>query len=254
MVLVVMALVSCRSSREMIFLNDMYNGEVLDLISGNITEHLIKPGDILYVTIKSINPELNAIFNPGEGATGTGYTEYQKFTTPSGAYLYGFEVTSEGNLVLPSLGKIPVAGLTQSKIEEQVQKRADLLLKEALVKVKLLNYKVTVLGEVRSPGIYYNYNNTFTVLDALAMANGNTDYATIKNVKVIRPGADGNTAYLLDLSSKDIYFSEGFYLEPNDYIFVHPDKYKTLQLNSQAYSLLMSSVSVLIAVLAFVLK
>jgi polysaccharide export outer membrane protein len=120
--------------------------------------------------------------------------------------------------------------------------------------VKLLNFKVTVLGEVRTPGVQYNYNNTFTVLDAIAQANGNTDFATIKRVKVVRPGEKSNTTYMLDLSSKDIYQSDAFYLQPNDYIFVEPDKYKNFQLNSQAWSMGISSISMLLAVLAFARK
>jgi polysaccharide export outer membrane protein len=102
--------------------------------------------------------------------------------------------------------------------------------------------------------VYYNYNNTFTVLEAMAMANGNTDFASIKNVMVVRPGVDGNTSYMLDLSSKNIYMNEAFYLHPNDYVFVQPDKHKNLQLNSQAYSLVLSSVSLMLAVLGFVLR
>jgi len=179
---------------------------------------------------------------------------YQKFTTPQGAYLYGFEVKTTGDVSLPVMGNIQVAGLPQQKIEDLIQQKADVYLKEAQVKVKLLNFKVTVLGEVRAPGVYYNYNNTFTVLEALAEANGNTDFATIKKVMVVRPGVDGNTSYMLDLSSKDIYLHEAFYLHPNDYVFVQPDRHKNLQLNSQAYSMVLSSISMLLAVLAFAIK
>ncbi len=144
--------------------------------------------------------------------------------------------------------------MPQQKIEELVQQRADSMLKDAIVKVKLLNFKVTVMGEVRTPGVYYNYNNTFTVLDAIALANGNTDYASISKVKVIRPGADGNTSYMLDLTDKQIYLSDAFYLHPNDYVFVQPDKHKNIQLNSQVWSMGLSSVSILIAILALALK
>lgn len=251
---ILLGLISCRSSKELIFLSNMANEQKAERLPENITEHLIKPGDVLYISIKSINPEVNAIFNPEEGTGNMSSQSYQKFTTPSGAYLYGFEVGINGELSLPILGKIQVTGLPQQKIEELVQQKADIYLKDAMVKVKLLNFKVTVLGEVRVPGVYYNYNNTFTVLEALALASGNTDFASIKKVMVVRPGIDGNTSYMLDLSSKDMYLSKAFYLQPNDYVFVQPDKHKNLQLNSQAYSMLLSSVSLMIAVLSFVLK
>ena len=85
------------------------------------------------------------------------------------------------------------------------------------------------------------------------MANGNTDYATIQKVMVIRDFPEGKKTFMLDLSSKNVYLSEGFYLQPDDYVMVQPDKHKNLQLNSQAYSLVLSSLSVLIAVLGFVI-
>ena len=252
--LTLVTMYSCRSSQELIYLSDAANNEIISRLPAKTTEHILKTGDILYVSIKSMNPEVNMLFNPEsnmETATGQGY---QKFTTPSGAYLYGFEIDAEGNIKLPMMGKINVEGVSISTIESVVQKKADEFLKDAIVKVKLLNFKVTVLGEVRSPGIYYNYNNTMTVIDALAQANGNTDFAAIKRVMVVRPFPEGNKSYMLDMTSKNIYLSEAFYLHPNDYVMVQPDKYKNFQLNSQAYSLIFSSLSMLLAVLGFVLK
>jgi len=249
--MLVVALSSCRSSKDLIYLKDAVNDEI---IQGLPADYILKSGDILYVSIKSMNAEVNALFNPEsnmEAATGQGY---MKYTTPSGAYLYGFEVSPEGQIKLPMLGKIKVAEVPLSKVESVVQKKADEFLNDAIVKVKLLNFKITVAGEVKNPGAYYNYNNSITVLEALALANGNTDFASIKKVMVVRPVPEGKKTYLLDLSSKDTYLSDAFYLQPNDYVIVQPDKHKNFQLNSQAYSLIFSSLSVLIAVLGFVIK
>ena len=242
----------CRSSEELIYLKDVTQEEWMKGLPEDQTAYVIKEGDILYVTVKSMNPEVNLLFNPEEG-TQSGYG-YQKFTTPAGAYLYGFEVDVNGNLNLPVLGSIPVKGHLQEEIQQIVQERADLYLKDAKVKVKLLNYKVTVLGEVRSPGVYYNYNNDFTVLEAIAMANGNTDYASIKRVMVMRPEANGKRTYLLDLSSKEIFQSPAFHLHPNDYVFVEPDRHKNFQLNSQAISVFFSSLSMTLAVIGLIIR
>jgi polysaccharide export outer membrane protein len=251
LILSLAVLFSCRSSKDLIYLKDAANNGI---INGLPTEYILKTGDILYVSIKSMNPEVNILFNPEsnmETNTGQGY---QKYTTPSGAYLYGFEVDTEGNIKLPMLGKIKVSGVLISQVEAVVQKKADEFLKDAIVKVKLLNFKVTVTGEVRNPGTYYNYNNSITVIEALALANGNTDFASINKVMVIRIFSNGNKSYILDLSTKNCYLSEAFYLQPNDYVIVQPDKYKNFQLNSQAYSLIFSSLSILLAVMGFVLK
>lgn len=251
LIILLTGLFSCRSSKDLIYMNDAANYETIKDLS---TAYILKAGDILYVSIKSISPEVNTLFNPESnmesGNMGQGY---MKYTTPSGAYLYGFELDTNGNITLPMLGKVNVIGVTVSQAESIVQKKADEFLKEAIVKVKLLNFKVTVAGEVRNPGVYYNYNNSINVLEVLALASGNTDFATIKKVMIVRAVPDGKKTFMLDLSSKEAYQSEGFYLQPDDYVMVQPDKYKNFQLNSQAYSLVLSSLSVLIAVLGFVI-
>ena len=95
--------------------------------------------------------------------------------------------------------------------------------------------------------------NPLNLIVEIAMARGNTDYVTIKDVMVVRPSAEGNKTFMLDLTSKDVYASEAFYLHPNDNIIVRPDKHKNTELNSQAYSLFLSSTSVLVTVLGFLL-
>lgn len=254
LLLSIFTLFSCRSSKELIYMQDVVTNQTIKALADTVTEYVIKPGDNLYVSIKSMNAEVNALFNPESNMEGQSSNSYQKYTTPQGAYLYGFEVNEKGCITLPILGDIPVAGQKQSNIESLVQEMADKYMKEAIVKVKLLNYKVTVMGEVKNPGVYYNYNNNFTILEALAMANGNTDFASIKNVMVIRPQPDGKKAMIMDLSLKNSWLSEGFYLHPNDYVFVEPDRHKNLQLNSQGYSMVISSFSMLLAVLGFILK
>ncbi len=247
-----LSLFSCRSSKELIFMKDMENNQTINRLADTLTEYLIKPGDILYVSIKSMNAEVNALYNPESNMEASRGNTYQKFQTPQGAYLYGYEVNEDGDLALPMLGKVAVAGYPHSDVERIVQQQVDKYLKEAIVKVKLLNYKVTILGEVKRPGVYYNYNNNFTVFEALAMANGNTDYASITNVKIIRPQPGGEKAMVLDLSAADAWMNKGFYLHPNDYVFVEPDKHKNFQLNAQAYSMVIASASLLLAVLGLV--
>lgn len=249
LLLIIIAFSSCRSSKELIYQKDILTNQMIESLADTVTEYIVKPGDILYVSIKSISTEVNALFNPESNMEQSSYNSYQKFSTQQGAYLYGYEIGADGAINLPILGKVYVAGYPQSEVEAIVQQQADEYLKEGIVKVKLLNYKVTVLGEVNNPGVYYNYSNNFTILEALAMASGNTNYATITDVVVIRPQPEGEKAMVLDLSSSEAWLQEGFYLHPNDYIVVKPDKSKNLQLNSQAYSMVVSSLSLLVALL-----
>ena len=166
---------SCRSSKDLIYLKDAENDQI---IHAGAKEYKLKTGDILYVSIKSTNPEVNVLFNPETNMEINSMGQsYSKYTTPSGSYLYGFELDMDGNINLPMLGKIQVSGVTLTEAQSVVQKKADEFLKDAIVKVKLLNFKITIAGEVRNPNVYYNYNNSITILEALAMAFGNTDFA-----------------------------------------------------------------------------
>ncbi len=252
-IILLLSIVSCRSSQELTYLKDVSPNDIIKGLPIQTTEHVLESGDILYVSIKSTNADVNQLYNPESQMETNSGQSYQKFTTPSGAYLYGFEVDKQGELKLPMLGRIKVNGQTQTGAEQIIQKKADETLTDAIVKVKLLNFKITVMGEVRNPGVYYNYNNSINLIEALAMASGNTDFATIKDVMVVRPTSEGNKTYNLDLTSKSIYLSEAFYLHPNDNIIVRPDKHKNTQLNSQAYSLFLSTTSVLVTVLGFLL-
>lgn len=250
-ILLTALLSSCRNSKQLIYFKDTMDNEKVTSLQEDATTYKIKEGDILYVSIKSLDPEINVLFNPESYMEGANITnQFQKYTTPQGAYLYGYEIDNNGAVNLPILGAVPVAGLTQKEAEKTIQQYANKYIKDAIVKAKLLNYRITVLGEVQRPGIYYNYNNSITVLEAVALANGNNDFANISKVVVIRPTADGEEIMKLDLTKKDAFMSKGFYLYPNDYVFVEPAKNKTLQMNSMAFSLLFSTVSMALAIIA----
>ncbi|MFA8434742.1 MAG: polysaccharide biosynthesis/export family protein [Marinifilaceae bacterium] len=242
---------SCRSSRNLVYLKDIKGHELQRGLPVAIPEYLIKTNDNLYVNIQSLNPEVNKLFNPSQGIGFESGTQ-QMYGQLSGQYLNGYHVNAEGDIKLPVLGNISVAGLSIPVAQERIQAKADEYLKEATVKLKLLSYKVTVMGEVSSPGVYYNYNNSLTVLEAISMANGITDYARIKKVLVMRPTDKGSETFRIDLSSKNLLASEAFFLLPNDVVYVEPHRHKNTQLNSSIYSLLLSAITTVILVLDYV--
>ncbi len=241
---------SCESSKQMIIMRDMQVGKIIHQLPLKETEHILKTGDLLYVNIQTMNPELNILLNPQSGAGSVNNT-VQQYGNPTSAYLNGYEIDSAGYIDLPVLGKVKVGGIPLPQVQAVVQKRADKFLKNPVVNVKMLNFKVTVLGEVNRQGVYYNSENSLTILQAIALAGGSTNTSSIRNVIVIRSFPDGDKAYKLNLLSSKSYNSPGFYLQPNDYVIVHPNKNKNLQLNSQAFSLFFSSISILISVLLF---
>ena len=245
-------LTSCRTSRDIELMKNLTAGDTINESINTQSDYLVKPGDILYISIKSINSEVNALFNPESNMDTQGgnssYSSVQRFSTPQGSYLYGYEINQHGKINLPILGLISVAGYDQDQLQEIIQEKADFYVKDAVVKVKLLSFRVTLLGEVRSPGIYYNYSNKFTILDAIAMANGHNDFANIREVLVIRKTENTNNSFRINLQDKNSWNSEAFYMHPNDYVIVKPLKNKNISLNSQGFSMFISSLSMLLAI------
>ena len=102
-ILLVITLFSCRSTQELVYLNDVKSNETIKGLSQQVTDHILGTGDVLYVSIKSTNNDVNMLYNPESTMeVNSGYS-YQKFTTPSGAYLYGFEIDKSGDVKLPML-------------------------------------------------------------------------------------------------------------------------------------------------------
>jgi len=230
-----------------VYLNNTNDQEFLDGLPGPFSEYKIKVNDNLFVDIQSLSPEVNAIFNPSQGI-GVQSGVQQNYGQVSGQYLNGFQVDQYGNINLPIIGKIMLDGQSLNEARNLIQQRTDEYIKEATVKVKLLSFKITVMGEVKNPGVYYNYNNHMTVLEGISMASGVTDYGRIKKVLVLRPSEKGSKTYRLDLTDKKFLSSEAFFLQPNDVVYVEPDKYKNVKLNSPMFSLFLSTISTLILV------
>ncbi|MBI9057186.1 MAG: polysaccharide export protein [Labilibaculum sp.] len=250
--IIVMSIISCRSKKELVYLQDV-EAEILAPEYGTkIPDYRIRTNDNLFVSIKSLNPEVNQLYNPAQ-STGGQQGSQQLYSQQSDQYLNGYLVDSKGNISLPILGSVGIAGLTQAEAQSKVQERANEYLKDASVRVKLLNYKVSVMGEVTTPGVYYNYNSSLTVLEAISMANGITDYAKINRVLVMRTTEDRSQTYRLDLTKKNFLKSEAFFLQPNDVVYVEPHKIKNTNMNSAIYSLLLSTVSTAVLITSLII-
>ncbi|WP_171594567.1 polysaccharide biosynthesis/export family protein [Marinifilum caeruleilacunae] len=250
--IIVMGLISCRSNQDLVYMQDV-DAEVLapEFVT-KVPEYLIKTNDNLYVSIKSMNPEINQLYNPAQsiGQQGT----QNLYSQLPDQYLNGYQVDSNGNISLPIIGNVGVAGLSQRQAQDKVQEHADEYLKDASVKVKLLNFRVTVMGEVATPGVYYNYNKSLSILEAISMANGITDHAKINRVLVVRTTDKESKTYRIDLTNKNFLKSEAFFLQPNDVVYVEPHKIKNTDMNSNVYSLLLSTVSTAVLITSLIIS
>lgn len=232
---------------------DLKNNMNLYDVPEDIPEYIIKPFDNLYLNILTLDAEVNSLFNP-TGGTGYGSGTQQMYGDRTSQYINGYMVDEDGTITIPIVGKVSVAGLNLSEARERITERAEEYLVEPNVKVKVLNFKVNVTGEVIQPGIYYNYEGNLNIIDAISMARGITNYADIKNVLVIRHNEDVTKTFNLDFSNKSIYTSDAFYLQPDDIIYIKPNKFKGRQENNTIYSLMLSTFSTILVATSIILN
>ncbi|MDD4755011.1 MAG: polysaccharide biosynthesis/export family protein [Prolixibacteraceae bacterium] len=240
---------SCRSSKDLTMFQDLQNNVSLSNVPGKAPEYIIKPFDNLYLNVLTLDPEVNALFNPTMGGNSFGSGTQQMYGDRPSQYINGYMVQADGTINLPILGQIEVAGLNLVEARLGIMERAEEYLKEPNVKVKVLNFKVNVTGEVRNPGIYYNYEGNLNVIDAISMANGITDFADLKNVLVIRHNENSTETFNIDFTDRSVYLSGAFYLQPDDVIYIKPNKFKGSRDNNTIFSLILSTFSTLATIL-----
>ena len=237
---------SCASTKSITYLADLQNDSLQVNSPTAPPDNLLKIGSNLYVNIQTTSEETNKLFNPTSSSQSG---SSQLFESPSSQYIYGYTIDKEGAITLPVLGKIELAGLSQNEAQSKVQLLANKYLKEATVKLKLLNFKITLMGEVKAPGVYYNYNDDMTVFEAASMAGGFTDMAQLDQVLVMRKTKEGTKSYRLDMTNKSVLYHKAYYLQPNDVVYAQPTNVKTLNLNLPIISLIFSTISFLLVAL-----
>jgi len=240
---------SCTSHRQLVYLKDVDMTSKEEFYEKNRPEYRIQTRDILYVKIYSLNEEMSSLINQTIGS-------YQQnlFQNETSLFINGYAVSDSGYIEIPILGKIPIAGKKMDEAIASIRQRADHYLKDATVIVKLISFKISVIGEVNRPGTYNNFNNQLNVLEAISMAGDITDYGNRQRVHVLRPDANGTHTFSLDLTDRNILTSDGFYLLPNDVIYVEPIHSKSFRINLPTVSLFLTSVSTLILVLNYINK
>lgn len=213
-------------------------------------EYRIQANDNLYVSIISSNAEMNELYNPA--TVGNSRAINNIWQTEAGQLIQGYVVEPDGNVTLPIVGKINIIGKTMREAEETIRQAAQQYLKEVTAKVRVINYKITVMGEVEQPGVYFNYNYEYTVLDAISAAEGINNSADLRNVLVLRQTNEGSRSFKLNLNSRSALASEGYFLEPNDVVVVQPSRYKNVELRLPIYTVALSTVTTFLLVLNYI--
>lgn len=211
----------------------------------NYAPMIIQPDDILGISVSSLNAEASAQFNYNlSSVSGVNQTRSESPVT-------GFLVDPDGNIQLPFIGSTKVGGLTLSQARELVLNRLKEYLKEPVVNIRLINFKVSVLGDVQRPGVYPVQDQKVTIPQALSLAGDLNITGMRKNVLLIRE-TNGNREYIpLDLTSKSLFKSPYYYLRTNDVLYVRPgvNKYATVDNTYRNAGLLLSVLSIVAIIL-----
>jgi polysaccharide export outer membrane protein len=151
-------------------------------------------------------------------------------------------VDSEGFIQFPVLGKVKVSGLTRVELIERIATKLKPFVKDAAVNVQILNFKINVMGDVQSPGMFPIQNERITVLDALALA-GDTNISGERIVEIKRETEKGVITGYIDLKSNKLFASPYFYLQQNDVVYVNPNKAKRQSASSNSNTSLFVSIT-----------
>lgn len=214
---------ACTSTKKIIYLQD-----VVPLKQQEIEqkyEVIIHSDDLLAIMVNSRDPELALPFNMP-------MITYQLGSASTGQQrVLGYLVDTNGNIDFPILGQIHAEGLTRMQLTELIKNKlieGDLI-KDPIVTVQFLNFKISVMGEVSRPGSFTISGDRITLLEALSMAGDLTIYGRRDRVGVIRENDGKRTILFHDLRSADIFNSPCYYLQQNDIVYVEPNKAKAGQ-------------------------
>jgi len=169
-------------------------------------------------------------------------------------YLYGYSVSDSGFIQLPVLGKLKLVDLSINQCRDLIQIQTEKYLTDGIAVVKLLSFKVTILGEVKSPGVKTNLKDNLTIFEGIGLAGDLTDYGERTNVLLMRQTPDGVKTIRVNLQDKNLLFSEAYYLVPNDILVVEPRKGKLFSMNSPNIAIYLSIVSTTLLLINYILK
>lgn len=207
-----MFIFSCASKKDIVYFQDANSYETI--ISDNAYSNKFKVDDVLSINVSTLDPEASIPFNLFSGMQEGGMQPAQ----------IDYIISKEGEIDFPVLGKVNILGLTSSETKELLKEKLKTYLKNPIINIRLKNFTVTVLGEVRVPGTYQVNGEQITILEAIGLASDLTIKGERENVLVIRD-FNGTKIYTrIDLTKKEALNSPVYYLTQNDVVYVEPNK------------------------------
>lgn len=246
-IITLLFLSSCGSYKHIPYFQDLKPSEVSQEEVSNFSAITIQKADILGINVNSRNPESSAIFNYNLNRSNG-----PSMDQPSDSPVVGYLVDEKGEINLPLVGNMKVAGMTTSELREKLSQTLLTYYKDPVVNIRLLNFKVSVFGDVARPDVYRLQNERTTITQALSLAGDLNITAMRTNILLVRE-QDGKRSFItIDLTSKKLFDSPYYYLKNNDEIYVQPDrtKYATVDRGYRVTTLILSGLSIIAIVLS----
>lgn len=231
-------------------MQDFEPGEELTVV--NPPEIKVHPGDRIDISVTCKNPQLAIPFNVVGGVFNVdingGVDEGGGRSSLSSEIPRGYLVDASGNIDFPVLGTLHIEGLTLSEVKDLV---SSLLIernyiREPIVNVNILNFKITMLGEI-GEGVLPIKDNQINLLQAIALAGGTRSHGMISDVRVIRTVDGTRRMYSVNLKSKDLYNSPAFHLQQDDIVYVMP---KSTKMDGNTFSAIWQYISPFISTIS----
>lgn len=237
---------SCVSQKKLIYLQNKDESTVKnEFVNERNEDYKVQVGDNLYIKINAIDDRTEMLFNSTEN-------RYSQNQNDIGLYLNSYTVDKKGCIDFPLAGAVAVQNLSIEEIKAKIQEILNIYLKETLITVKLVNFNITMIGEISRPGQYKVYQDKINLFEALAMAGDLDVFANREQIKLIRQTKKGTQIHQLDLTDQNFLESDYYYLMPNDMIYVEPLKGKQFTFANFPYTVVFSGISTLILLISFI--
>jgi|688.fasta_scaffold835538_1 polysaccharide export outer membrane protein len=238
----------CNTKKELVY----FQGKPTEFASNSSYNPTIKPDDLLSILVMANDEKSTVLFNLPQALGNNLYGGYaQGAPTPP-----GYLVNSEGNIEFPVIGTIHLAGLTRTQAIDVLKEKLGSYIVNPTISLRILNFRVTVLGDVRNPGTFTIPNERITLLEALGIAGDLLITGERHNVLVIRDEDGKRKEYRLDLTQESLFSSPVFYLQQNDVIYVEPNRAKrnSSVINASNTGIVISSLSLVLTTLILIFK
>lgn len=240
---------SCVSKKKLTYLQFSGSSMQNEIITGGYGQSVTPPSyklminDNLYVRVITPDPQWSSLFN---AQTGDGSI------TLESAGLSSYPVDIDGNIDIPYVGKVYVAGKTISEIKTQLEAVLEKYVTDAAITVRLVDSYISIIGDVNTPGRYSITKERMNIFEALALAGDLSTFSDRQTVQLIRQSSYGPDIKEFSLSDRNILASEFYYVMPNDIIYAKPLAARAFQVNSPIWTLFFSTITSTIAIIAFI--